>query len=127
VVACPLGCGIVGMVAAHRDHHASKLCELRVVTCPQGCGTTLLASEVEMHLDADNGTCDERLRRCPFDIVRTNGREGRRIEVETSPGQFIVCSIRAYSRANDCFKLIYPDTVCFIITCVYVLLLLCVA
>ena len=39
------------------------------------------------------------------------GREGRRIAVETRPGVYVYCSIRAFNRKEQAFKLTYPDTV----------------
>ena len=51
------------------------------------------------------------MRRCPYDIVRVMGREGRRLEVEVSPGEYVICSIRKYNRKDETYKLIYPDTV----------------
>jgi hypothetical protein len=56
--------------------------------------------------DPDTGDCEERLLRCPLDCVRVSGREGRRIEVETSPGTYIYCSLRAYNRAENAFKVV---------------------
>lgn len=56
--------------------------------------------------DQDTGDCPERLLRCPLDCVRVNGQEGRRIEVETSPGNYIYCSLRAYNRVENAFKLV---------------------
>ena len=110
-IACPLQCGAVGLVACYREAHVERQCSRRLLPCRMGCGATLLACEMEMHLDADIGSCPERMRRCPLDIVRVDGREGRRIEVETSPGVYIYCSIRAFNRKEQAFKLTYPDTV----------------
>lgn len=48
-VACPLGCGAVGLCAALLELHTATLCPRRLRACPLGCGATLLARHLEGH------------------------------------------------------------------------------
>jgi hypothetical protein len=80
---------------------------LVVGTCvPVAVCVVLVVLVVLVVADPDTGDCEERLLRCPLDCVRVNGCEGRRIEVETSPGTYIYCSLRAYNRAENAFKVV---------------------
>lgn len=53
-----------GLTAALKNAHELHHCQLRLVSCPHGCGATLSNNELPAHMRGEGGTCPERLQRC---------------------------------------------------------------
>ena len=88
--------------------HLNLFCPNRISPAPRAAGGGCRRAD---------GTAPRRRRRdlpraveaLPFDIVRVNGREGRRLEVKCRRAVHLLQ--RAQLQPQGAFKLIYPDTV----------------
>ncbi|KAJ1455793.1 hypothetical protein M885DRAFT_497423 [Pelagophyceae sp. CCMP2097] len=116
LVKCRLGCGKLVAFAKLDFHetqvwaHADLMCLLRTTSCPYGCAWRGGYQDLESHLDAELGSCEERLMRCRYDLL------GRRVEYEvqgTEKGSiyemtFEHATLRKYDSEKDSFY-VYPQ------------------